>query len=171
MGIWDSIKSLLSAGVPLLANAIFPGSGGFVGGILSSFFGCDNKPETIKEKLENMTSEELLELKKLEIKHRDRLIELGFKAMEAQTDINMQEAKHPKIFVSGWRPFIGWVCGIGLLCNYILTPIIDFILDLLGIGNIPPIFDTSELLPLVMSLLGLGGMRTYEKYKGVNGRH
>ncbi len=171
MDIWGSIKSLLSAGVPLLANAIFPGSGGVVGGILSNFFGCDNNPETIKEKLESMTPDQLMELKKLELKHRDRLIELGFEARKAQTDINMQEAKSPRLWNSGWRPFIGWVCGTGLACNYVLTPIIAFVLALLNINVVPPKFDISDLLPLVISLLGLGGLRTYEKKKGVNGRH
>ena len=57
-----------------------------------------------------------------------KLLELEFTVKKAQTDINLQEAKHPNIFVSGWRPFIGWVCGSAITYNFIINPITIWIL-------------------------------------------
>jgi hypothetical protein len=100
-----------------------------------------------------------------------RLIELDYAITKAQTDINLEEAKHPNIFISGWRPFIGWVCGAAITYNFILNPLTIWILKLNHIEIMPPPIDTGSLYPLIMSLLGLGGMRTYEKFKNVNGKH
>jgi hypothetical protein len=100
-----------------------------------------------------------------------RLMELEFVANKTQNEINLQEAKHPNIFVSGWRPFIGWTCGAGILYNFVLNPIGIWILKLYGVEIIPPPLDIGSLMTLVLSLLGLGGMRTYEKYKNVNSKH
>ncbi len=100
-----------------------------------------------------------------------RLMELEFAVTKAQTDINLEEAKHPNIFVSGWRPFIGWVCGFAIAYNFIINPIAIWLLRVNQIGVEPPPLDTGSLMTLVYALLGLGGMRTYEKFKNVNGKH
>ncbi len=77
-----------------------------------------------------------------------------------QMEINKAEAAHKSIFVSGWRPFIGWVCGVGLLYNVLLSPILDVWFTM-------PEIDPGLLYPVLMGMLGLGGMRTAEKFKGV----
>ena len=77
-----------------------------------------------------------------------------------QMEINKVEAAHKSIFVSGWRPFIGWVCGVGLLYNVLLSPILDVWFTM-------PEIDPGLLYPVLMGMLGLGGMRTAEKFKGV----
>lgn len=77
-----------------------------------------------------------------------------------QIDVNKIEAASPDIFVAGWRPFIGWICGIGLGVQFIVAPIIDPWL------HIPPL-DLSTLLTLLGGMLGIAGMRTAEKMKGV----
>lgn len=84
----------------------------------------------------------------------------------AQLSINQVEAAHRSMFVAGWRPFIGWVSGIGLAYNFIVYPIllwasINFFADI-----VPPPLETEMLMSLVLALLGLGGMRTYEKVNG-----
>ena len=77
-----------------------------------------------------------------------------------QISVNRQEAAHKSIFVAGWRPFIGWVCGVGLAYNVIVSPILDIWLAM-------PEVDPSLLYPVLLGMLGLGGMRSYEKFKGV----
>jgi hypothetical protein len=86
-----------------------------------------------------------------------------------QAEINKLEAQHRTIFVAGWRPYIGWVCGFGLTWNFILEPIMKWIAVLYGfpLENLPQFSSLDQLIALVISMLGLGGLRTYEKFKGV----
>ena len=86
----------------------------------------------------------------------------------AQVEVNKAEAQHRSIFVAGWRPFIGWTCGVALAYNYVLQPILIFILAQTGhLMNLPAL-DLNEIMPVLMGMLGLGGLRTFEKYKGVS---
>ena len=86
----------------------------------------------------------------------------------AQVEVNKAEAQSGSVFKGGWRPFVGWVCGIALLYHFILSPCILFVVAFTGV-EIPPIpeFDMSSLLTVLMGMLGLGGLRTFEKAKGV----
>lgn len=84
-----------------------------------------------------------------------------------QTDINVEEAKNENLFVSGWRPFIGWSCGIALCYQFVITPVVMWLATMAGIKlPIPPKFDDT-LWQLVFAMLGMGGLRTYEKVMGV----
>tara|TARA_R110000765_G_scaffold383924_1_gene475384 strand:+ start:175 stop:579 length:405 start_codon:yes stop_codon:yes gene_type:complete len=85
----------------------------------------------------------------------------------AQLGINKVEAAHRSVFVSGWRPFIGWTCGVALMYTYVLQPIITFVLAQTGYLVALPQMDLSELMPVLMGILGLGGLRSWEKVKGV----
>ena len=83
-------------------------------------------------------------------------------AMLAQTETNKVEAGSPSVFVAGWRPFIGWVCGFALMYQYLVRPII--------IGFYPELVFPGlddNLWQLLLGMLGLGGLRTFEKTKGV----
>ena len=86
---------------------------------------------------------------------------------QSQTKINEVEAANPNLFVSGWRPWIGWVSGIAFAFNY-LTPYVGWLAGWLFHISIPvpPKLDGS-LMELVLALLGLGGLRSWEKYKGL----
>tara|TARA_R100000149_G_C5856635_1_gene123724 strand:- start:759 stop:1166 length:408 start_codon:yes stop_codon:yes gene_type:complete len=86
----------------------------------------------------------------------------------AQLDINKQEAAHRSIFVAGWRPFIGWSCGIALAWTYVVTPILQFALAQSGHLIDLPAMDVSQMMPVLMGMLGLGGLRTFEKFKNVS---
>ncbi len=77
-----------------------------------------------------------------------------------QLEINKIEAASKSLFVAGWRPFIGWVCGIGLMYNILLSPFLDIWFEM-------PSVDPSLLYPVLMGMLGLGGMRSFEKVKKV----
>jgi hypothetical protein len=87
--------------------------------------------------------------------------------VQGQLDINKEEAKSPSVFVSGWRPFIGWVCGMGCAWNWAALPIVKVGLAIAGNPIAVSPADISEMMPLLVALLGLGGYRTYEKLNGV----
>ena len=87
--------------------------------------------------------------------------------ISGQIATNQEEAKSPSVFVSGWRPFIGWVCGAACAWNWIGLKIALFIAAYLGHNlNIQPA-DVSEMMPVLLGMLGLGGLRTAEKINGV----
>ena len=87
----------------------------------------------------------------------------------AQIEVNKEEAKSDNIFKSGWRPFIGWVCGIAFAYHFVGQPVIIFVLAYLGFpAPYLPDFDMISLMTVLGGLLGLGGLRTFEKYKGVS---
>ena len=86
----------------------------------------------------------------------------------AQIEVNKIEAASPDFFKSSLRPFIGWVCGVAFAYHFVLQPIIIFVVALFG-AEIPalPEFDMASLMTVLGGLLGLGGLRTYEKSKGL----
>ena len=87
--------------------------------------------------------------------------------VQGQIDTNKEEAKSPSVFVSGWRPFIGWVCGVACAWNWIGLKVALFIAAYFGKNlNITPA-DITEMMPVLLGMLGLGGMRTVEKIQGV----
>jgi len=87
---------------------------------------------------------------------------------KGQLEINKAEATHKSIFVAGWRPFIGWTCGIALCWHFVISPVTLFMCAYLDIF-IPdlPAFDMGSLMTVLMGMLGLGGLRSFEKYKGL----
>jgi Holin of 3TMs, for gene-transfer release len=87
--------------------------------------------------------------------------------IQGQIDTNKAEASNPSVFVSGWRPFIGWVCGMACAWNWIGLKIALFIATALGHAIDVQPADLSEMMPVLIGMLGLGGMRTAEKFAGV----
>ena len=82
------------------------------------------------------------------------------KAIDYVNQLNIAEAKHRSIFVAGWRPFIGWICGLAFATHYIIIPVVATYTE-----YDVPTFDTNSLFTVLMGMLGLGGLRTYEKFK------
>jgi len=89
-------------------------------------------------------------------------------AAMAQVEVNKAEAQHKSIFVAGWRPMVGWTCAVALAYHFVLTPLILFGVGISGV-EIPdlPAFDIDWLMTVLLGMLGLGGLRTYEKQKGL----
>ena len=83
------------------------------------------------------------------------------KLIELQGEINKIEAQHRTIFVAGWRPFIGWVCGVALAYNFVLR---DLLIWFIGPEQVPPALQMEHLMTVLIGMLGLGGMRTFEKF-------
>jgi len=92
-----------------------------------------------------------------------------------QTEINKIEAGHRTLFVAGWRPFLGWICGFGLGWAFVGKPIAEWIMQVLAIFYTEmdpalrtlPAIETGELMSLVFAMLGLGGIRAWEKARGL----
>lgn len=87
--------------------------------------------------------------------------------VQGQLDINKVEAANPSVFVSGWRPMIGWVCGIACAWNWIGLPVSKIALELIGHPIQLSPADLGEMMPVLLGMLGLGGLRTLEKINGV----
>lgn len=87
----------------------------------------------------------------------DKMMEL----VKVQSEINKMEAQHRSIFVAGWRPFIGWICGIALAYNFIIRDLIAWVSP----DAMPPAIQMDQLITILLGMLGLGGLRTFEKIK------
>ena len=96
-----------------------------------------------------------------------RFAEVESKLKEKQLDINKVEAGHRSIFVSGWRPFLGWVSGLSIGYVYLFQPLLDMILQMFGVKVDWVVLDLGQLMPLILGMLGLGGLRSFEKAKGL----
>mgnify|MGYP005994169571 CR=1 FL=1 len=86
----------------------------------------------------------------------------------AQIEVNKAEAASNSIWKGGWRPFVGWVCGTAFAYHFVVQPLAIFGLAAYGL-EVPPLpdFDMGQLMTVLMGMLGLGGLRSFEKYKGV----
>ena len=110
---------------------------------------------------------EFIEDKDKLLEAETRLAELQFKLVLAQHETNKTEAGHRSVFVAGWRPFIGWICGSALLYNFVLRDLLSWGFALAGYGaEVPPAVELGPLMTILLGMLGLGGLRTYEKVKG-----
>ena len=87
----------------------------------------------------------------------DKMMEL----VKVQSEINKMEAQHRSVFVAGWRPFIGWICGLSLAYNFIIRDVIAWISP----DAMPPAIQMDQLITILLGMLGLGGLRTFEKIK------
>lgn len=87
---------------------------------------------------------------------------------KAQIEVNKVEASSSSLFVSGWRPAVGWVCVSGMAGNFIIIPLANFVLALSDSNITIPLVDTATMMPVLMGMLGLGAMRSAEKIKKVS---
>lgn len=120
--------------------ALLTGVGGLLGDVLDKLDG-DKKRQA-----------ELL-LKQIEVEAANE---------QSQMQVNQAEAQHASVWVSGWRPAFGWICAAGCAYNYLIQPVLTGVID----GRFP-VIDVESLMVLVGGLLGLGGYRSFEKFKGV----
>ncbi len=109
-----------------------------------------------------------LEVLKLQMGQDQAITKAANDLVQSQLNINNTEAASASVFVSGWRPAIGWICGLAFAANYVLIPLIVFVSASFGhdITGLPKL-DMSDIMPVLLGMLGLGGMRTLEKVKGV----
>jgi hypothetical protein len=84
---------------------------------------------------------------------------------KAQIEVNKIESASSSLFKSGWRPFVGWTCGVALCYHFVLQPFLMFVLLSIWKPMELPVFDMSTLTTVLFGMLGLGGMRSLEKVK------
>lgn len=96
-----------------------------------------------------------------------KLAELQVAAIQAQTKINEVEAASPSLFVSGWRPFVGWVCGLGFAYTFLINPLLALVITVYRPELILPVLNSSELTTILIGMLGLVGARSFERYNEV----
>lgn len=133
-------------------------------------FSLDDIGNIFKDIREALTGEAIKDPTKLaELEYK--LDALENKLKMGQIAINKAEANNPNWFVSGWRPSIGWVGSLALGYTFLVSPLIQWYCNIKGINVEPPVLDTSMLFNLVLAMLGLGGMRTFEKVKNVQNKH
>jgi len=127
-----------------------------------------------------MTSDE----ERLKIAFEEKKLEVGL--VHSQIEVNKAEARHGSVFVAGWRPFIGWVGGLALAYQFLLYPLLIWIwafgqaqgwipcyIDPNQVAgpctfSTPPVFDAGPLFAIVTGMLGIGGMRSFDKVKKVD---
>ena len=88
----------------------------------------------------------------------------------AQIELNKVEAAHQSMFVAGWRPAVGWVCALAMLLNFILIPFINLGMEFAGASIRLDLIEMDTMMPVLLGMLGLGGMRSYEKARKVSAR-
>lgn len=116
----------------------------------------------------NKRAEELRKLE--ELKQKGDLVEFNgyVQLMLAQVNVNLEQAKSKSMFVAGSRPFIIWVCGFGLTFQYLIHPLLIWVWAFASMKGIAPSpMDMSVMMPLLLGLLGLGSMRSFDKKNGV----
>jgi hypothetical protein len=108
-------------------------------------------------------------LKLMEMAQRGELAQLDadVKLASGQMEVNKAEAASGSLFTSGWRPFVGWTCGAAFAFKFVLGPLMAFGFAAYGHPITLPILDFTEMSTILLGMLGLGGLRTVEKVKGV----
>lgn len=115
------------------------------------------------------TAASAAKLQVMEMAQRGELAQLDadLKLATGQQDVNKVEAANVSMFVAGWRPFIGWVCGAAFAFKFIGAPLLAFTFAAAGHPIALPVLDFTEMSTVLLGMLGLGGLRTVEKVKGV----
>jgi len=128
-----------------MINAILP----IIGSVLDKLIPDNNAKEQAKQQIEKA------------------LIDNAAQINLTQAETNKVEASHRSVFVSGWRPFLGWCSGLGFAWVFVVSPVAQWVLALQGITLVLPQLQTDVLMELTLAMLGLAGLRTWEKSKGL----
>jgi hypothetical protein len=161
-----------------LAPTVLGFLGGPAGGLagaglqwLAAQFGAkDSTVGAIKESLQGYKPEDAIELRKIDIAFQEFCLSNNIKVDLAQIGVNNEQAKSTNWFVAGPRPYIMWVCGTGFAYATILEPVARFVAQVMfSYGGAFPEIDTQLTLQVMLGLLGLSGMRSFEKARDVEG--
>ena len=143
MGIWDTVAAPIIA----IINKVVPDKAAAAAAVA----------QLQQMQLQGQLNDELLQLQSV---------------TSAQSDINKVEAASTSLFVAGWRPYVGWICGTGLGLQVIIAPLFTWFTALIGHPTPFPKFDDVLLQSTLAGMLGLGfGLRTFEKSQGISGNH
>lgn len=134
-------------------------------GILGKIFGVGQGVDAVTAV--GNVFDKLFTSKDEKLTHEEVRMRLMMQPGVAQVELNKVEASSRSTFVAGWRPFIGWICGVGLAMNFIVRPLLNYYL-LIFYPEVPIMesLEMGTLMALITGMLGFGGLRTYEKLKG-----
>ena len=161
MDIGDILKSV----APTIATALGGPLAGAAVSFLSSKLGVD--PAVVQQTVAGMTPDQLVKMKELDLDFQKFMAENGIRIDMAQIDVNKTEAASSDRFVSGWRPFVGWVGGAGFAYAAIVEPIMRFAAQVgFHYTGAFPVIDTALTMQVLFGILGLGALRSYDKKNG-----
>lgn len=160
---------ILTSLAPTIAKALTGPLLGVATGWLAKKLGIpDASLDAINNALNNMSPADQLRLKEMELEFQKFMADNGIKLDLAQIEVNKQEAQSDSIFVAGWRPFIGWVCGSALAYAAILEPLARFIVLRWNPAASFPVIDTNLTMQVMLGMLGMAGLRSWEKKENVS---
>jgi hypothetical protein len=127
----------------------------------------DQTVEGIKQTLAGMKPEDLLAMKKVDIEFQQFCLDNGIKLQLAQIAVNQEEAKSSSLWVAGWRPGVGWICAVALAYAAVLEPVLRFVAQVaFGYAGAFPAIDTNITMQILLGMLGIAGLRSYDKRNG-----
>lgn len=153
----------------IVSSLLAGGAGNLIDSVSNA---VDKFVTTDKERMEQQ-----IEREKTEMDHEYRMSQLDQQLALGQIEVNKAEASNPSLFVAGWRPFIGWIGGIAMAYQFLGYPLLTWLWALLQAKDILPTsvgapqpLQADQLWVIITGMLGIGGMRSFEKYKGVDTR-
>jgi len=164
--MWDT---LLDIGKGILGTAV--GNIPIIGGIAKSVLGLDPKSPTFEQDANAMfekNPEKMIEFKKALFSHQEEMAKIDIASRKLQTDINLVDAQSKNKFQTNWRPFIGWTGGFGFAYTVLIQPLGTWASGVLSLSASPPLIESTLLLTVLGGILGIGGMRSYDKSKGID---
>ncbi len=166
----DAIEKVAPALLPVLGGVAGGPLGAAAGELMGKALGTDgSSPDAVLQAVTDPAA--YAKLQALQIGLEQARIQAEQARDTSQVQVNQAEAGNQSLFVAGWRPGIGWVCAAAFGYAYILQPFGAFAAALAGYHGQLPQVDISGMMPVLLGLLGLGGMRTLEKVKGVSSGH
>jgi hypothetical protein len=154
--------------LPAIGTGLGGPAGGAVGLLIAKALGVDSTPDAVNAAL---TPDAIVKLHEVDADLQKTQIEADSAAAVGQLDVDKAEASNASVFVAGWRPAIGWTCAAAFAWTFVLAPMVAYGAKLGGANVALPIMDISQLMPVLLGILGLGGMRTYEKVNGIKAGH
>lgn len=132
----------------------------------------DKSKAAVTNAIQGMTADQTIQLRTLEIQFQEFCKTNDIQVQLAQIAVNTEEAKNSNWFVAAWRPFVGWTCGVSLAYVSVIEPIGRFIAQVgFKYSGAFPVIDTTITMQVLLGLLGLAGMRTYDKKNGTTEGH
>lgn len=158
MSLSESLKVL----APSLATALGGPLAGLAVGFIAKQFGVDSDKVA-----EVVSGADPVRMKELDYQFQEFLAGLGIQLAQGQINTNIEEAKNANVFVSGWRPWCGWVCGVALAYVAVAEPLARFVAQVgFGFSGAFPVIDTTLTLQVLFGMLGMGTLRSYDKKNG-----
>jgi hypothetical protein len=167
-----SFKDILRSIAPALTTVLFGPAAGAAVEFLSDKLGTDKTIEAVTQRLSGLSGTDLIKLKELDLDFQKFMSDNGVKIDLAQIELNKTEAVSESWFISGWRPAVGWIGAASLFYISIAHPIFMVVsVVAFGYKGQFPTIDTSISMQVLFGILGLGAMRSFDKFKGTTNGH